>query len=210
MTRIGLIRHGETDWNREHRIQGRTDVPLNERGREQARWTAGALRSGTWDAVYTSPLSRAFETAQIIAEVLELPAPRPLDALTERNYGAAEGLTGAELDAAYPAGSSVPGRESRADAAARVIPSLHELARFHPGGSVLVVSHGGLIRSLLMAIEPAEGLHHSEPITNGSLHSIHHHDGVLSLVTFDEQLVAPGDEDITEQNAVEGREPSRA
>jgi uncharacterized phosphatase len=211
MTRIALVRHGETDWNRIRRIQGRSDVPLNETGRAQARRTASALLAERWDAVYSSPLSRASETAGIIAETLGLQPAIAVEALTERNYGEAEGLTGIELDAKFPGATVVPGRERRSDAAARAIPALIELARRHLAGRILVVSHGGLIRSVLMHLEPGAGDHHTEPIVNGSVHSLDYSEGALSLVGFNEELVVPGesDDDITEQNAVEGRESSR-
>lgn len=211
MTRIALVRHGETEWNRVRRIQGRSDIPLNDTGRSQARRTASALRSESWDAVYSSPLSRAFETAEIIAEMLGLAAPTPLEAVIERHYGEAEGLSGSELDARFPGTTAVPGRERRSDAAARAIPALIDLGGHRPGGRLLVVSHGGLIRSVLMRIEPGAGDHHTEPIPNGSVHSLDVEAGGLRLVGFDEELVVPVDEhqDITEQNAVEGREASR-
>mgnify|MGYP000626705443 CR=1 FL=1 len=87
-----LVRHGETDWNLERRIQGSTDIPLNNTGREQARVTGRLLSSRHWDAIYSSPLSRARETAEIIASEVGLPGPTPVDALVERAYGEAEGL----------------------------------------------------------------------------------------------------------------------
>jgi len=211
VTRLVLVRHGETDWNRARRVQGRTDIPLNETGRTQARRTAAALAGQRWDAIYASPLSRAYETARIMAESLGLAAPEVRDALTERNYGEAEGLTGQEVEARFPGSIDVPGRERRSHAVVRAIPALEDIAEEHPGGRVLVVTHGGLIRSLLMRLEPGEGDHHTEAIPNGSVHSLDYAEGALALVGFNEELVVPGegDEDITEQNPVEGRESDR-
>jgi uncharacterized phosphatase len=212
VTRIALVRHGETDWNRERRIQGRSDIPLNETGRGQALDTAEALSHGApWDLVFTSPLARASETAAIIAAHLGLTPPSIVDAVIERHYGAAEGLSAPELEARFPGLSPVPGRERRSDAAARAIPALIDLAQAHPGGRLLVVSHGGLIRSVLKRIEPGDGDHHAGVIPNGSVHSLDYRDGALQLVTFNEELPVPNDgaPDITEQNAVERREAER-
>ncbi|TQL48056.1 putative phosphoglycerate mutase [Homoserinimonas aerilata] len=210
MSLLYLVRHGETDWNRQRRIQGRSDVPLNDTGRAQARSTAQVLAGREWGGIYSSPLSRALETAEIIATELGMASPIALDSLTERDYGDAEGSTDAELSIRYPGQVPVEGRESRSDVADRVLPVLTELARRHEGESLLVVSHGGVIRSLLLAVAPGDGKHHDEPITNGSVHSFRHAEGSLELVQFDdpleEQTVGDGSGDIEEQNAVERRD----
>jgi len=202
-----LVRHGETDWNRAHRIQGSTDVPLNDTGRDQARATGRLLARREWHAVYSSPLSRALETAQLIADELELAAPVPVEDLVERQYGEAEGLTGWEVEARFPGDAPVPGRESRESVAARVVPALVEIAERHAGQSVVVVSHGGVIRSVLQALD-ADQAH--ERIRNGSVHSFSHVDGTLSLIAFDDPIevesLAAGTEDLEDQNAVERRE----
>src|SRR5690554_6813123 len=113
MTLLYLVRHGETDWNRARRIQGLTDIVLNDTGREQARATGRLLARRQWDGIVSSPLARAAETAQIIAGELALSAPTLLDSLTERNYGDAEGLTDEELSARYASATPITGRESR-------------------------------------------------------------------------------------------------
>lgn len=209
MTSLYLIRHGETDWNKARRIQGRSDIPLNETGRLQALRAAAQLAGHPWDHIVSSPLSRARETAQIIARELQLPEPILIPDLVERNYGEAEGLTRTELDSRFPEESSVPGRESRFDVAGRAIPALISLGKEFPEGRVLAVTHGGLIRSVLMALHPESGLHHTEPITNGSIHTLRFDGTGLSLVGFDEATLLGGTKsDITRQNAVERREAS--
>ena len=85
MTMLYLVRHGETDWNRAHKIQGSTDIPLNDLGREQAATSGRLLARRQWDAVYASPLSRAFETASIIARETGLQEPIAVPELVERN-----------------------------------------------------------------------------------------------------------------------------
>ncbi len=204
MTLLYLVRHGETDWNLERRIQGATDIPLNATGRAQARDTGRLLAQRRWDAIVASPLSRALETARIIAAEIGLGEPGIEPALVERNYGEAEGLTGAEVEERFPGGAPVPGRETREQVADRVVPALLAIAAAHPGEAVVVVSHGGVIRAVLDAVEP-DG--HGEPITNGSVHSFRVVEGELELIAFDDPLeeesAGPRSEDIAEQNALE-------
>ena len=147
MTDLVLVRHGETEWNRLGRVQGRTDIPLNDTGREQARATARRLADEHFDAVAASPLSRAAETAQIIADGLGIGPVELVDALVERNYGESEGMTGKDIDAMF--GGRLEANESREDIIARVTPALLAIAERHPGQRVLVVSHGGVIGSLV-------------------------------------------------------------
>lgn len=206
MTRLFLVRHGETDWNRERRIQGRTDIPLNDTGREQARATGRRLAARSWDGLFASPLIRARETAEIIGAELGLGEPVLVPAIVERDYGEAEGMDGAEVERRYPNGATVPGRESRADVADRVVPALEGLALAHPGQVLVVVSHGGAIRAVLDRVDPGNDF---GPITNGSVHSLElapAADGIaLRLVAFDDPLGSSLDE----QNALEAREDGR-
>lgn len=201
------MRHGETDWNLQRRIQGLTDIPLNDTGREQARAAGRLLARRRWDRVYTSPLSRARETAAIIADELGLPAPEPLEALVERNYGEAEGLNFLEIERRYPRRDAVPGQETREQVTERVVPALRALALQHPDEAILVVSHGGAIRSVLTAVDPDGG---HGLIANGSVHSFRIDGDDVRLVAFDDPLddespAAPADE-LDRQNAVEARE----
>src|SRR5918999_3118854 len=101
VTTILLARHGETDWNRESRFQGHADPPLNELGRQQARELAGSLTDSGVAAVYASPLARARETAEIVAEVLGLPVETRM-ALREVDVGSWQGLTREEVETRYP------------------------------------------------------------------------------------------------------------
>jgi len=214
MTELYLVRHGETDWNAARRIQGRTDIPLNDTGRAQARQAAELLARRRWDAVYSSPLERAHETARIIAERLGLDDVTDVEAFVERDYGEAEGMGFDELEARYPEGVRAPGQETREQVAARVVPALLALAEQHPGERLVIVSHGGAIRSVLQTAEP--GTHHPR-ITNASVHSFRVEDGELRLIAFDdpikEESVMPECEDLDVQNAVEAAddgEPIRA
>jgi broad specificity phosphatase PhoE len=204
MTELSLVRHGETDWNAARRIQGRTDIPLNEAGRAQARGVAELLARRNWDAVYASPLSRAHETAAIIARHLGLDGVTDVAELVERDDGDAEGMSFEQIEALYPEGVRAPGQESRAEVAARVVPALLALAERHPGQRLIIVSHGGAIRSVLQTAEP-ETQH--PRITNASVHSFRVEDGELRLIAFDDPLeeesLLPDDFDLDAQNAVE-------
>ncbi|MFJ4297046.1 histidine phosphatase family protein [Curtobacterium sp. SP.BCp] len=169
-THLSLVRHGETDWNRQRRIQGSTDIPLNDVGRDQAAGAAELLARRAFDAVVASPLSRARETGSIIAARLGLAAPDTYSGLAERSYGAAEGLTDVEIRARWPH-DDVPGRESRSALLARVTEQLGEIAIRYDGASVVVATHGAVIRSVVNAAAPGTADRHSTPIRNGSIHS---------------------------------------
>jgi broad specificity phosphatase PhoE len=207
MTELYLVRHGETEWNAARRIQGRTDIPLNDTGRAQARQAAELLARRRWQGVYTSPLGRAHETARIIADRLGLAGVTDIDALVERDYGEAEGMGFDEIEALYREGVRAPGQETREEVAARVVPALLELAERHPGERLVIVSHGGAIRAVLQTAEP--GTRHPR-ITNASVHSFRVEDGALRLIAFDdpieEESLLPERSDLDAQNALEAQE----
>ncbi|MFE4195567.1 histidine phosphatase family protein [Paenarthrobacter sp. NPDC056912] len=149
LTTFALVRHGQTDWNAERRLQGATDIPLNDVGRGQARDAVAFLSDHQWDAVVSSPLGRAAETAEIIADGLGLTVSRLVPELTERSFGPAEGLqAGPELEALRIPGG-FRGAESDDDAASRGLAALEGLAEEFAGKRVLVVAHGTLIRLTL-------------------------------------------------------------
>lgn len=149
-TTIVLVRHGETDWNRDHRVQGHTDVPLNEEGRRQARALSGLLDGHVFDAVYSSDLSRALETATILAEP-RLLAVRTLESLREKNFGTWEGLTDVDVHERF--GDPGPGgwgdAETADEMAARTVGVLLGIGDDHGGETVLVITHGGPMRAAL-------------------------------------------------------------
>jgi uncharacterized phosphatase len=185
MTRLSIVRHGQTDWNLHKRIQGSTDIPLNSTGRAEAAECGVRLRERGWHAVVSSPLQRAEETARIIAGELGLSRPQVIPGLTERHHGEIEGLTFTERQAAFPDGVAVPGLESRQDVLDRVLPALGAVADEHPDQSVLVVTHGGVIGTLLRHTTGGARPRHDELIANGSVHDFDWVDGELVLIHFD-------------------------
>ena len=155
MTTLYLARHGESDWNVERRWQGNADRPLTDLGRRQAGQLAERLASTPLDAVYSSDLLRARETAAAVARRQGLEV-RTLAALREVDVGSWSGLTREEVEERFPAafatwregGHGWVDGEAYEDMAGRVVTAVLEIAGSHPGGSVLVVAHGGPIRAL--------------------------------------------------------------
>lgn len=151
MTRLCLVRHGQTDWNIEGRYQGQSDVPLNETGRAQARALAEKLAGQTFSAIYASDLGRTRETAGILAACLRLPVQ--FDArLREINQGEWEGQLVQIIQARYsalwsqraidPASLRPPGGETVGEVARRVYAALNDITRLYPAGPVLIAAHG--------------------------------------------------------------------
>jgi probable phosphoglycerate mutase len=181
-TRLCLVRHGETAWNAEGRVQGQLDVPLSEVGHAQARAVAAALAGERFDAIYASDLTRVRQTAAPTAE--RLGAPVALDAaLRERHYGMFERHTYVEVRERYPAeyarfrdkdpdfdfGSG----ESLKAFAARSLACVAALVERHAGGSILVFTHGGVLE---MVYRRAAGMTLSSPrefeIPNAALNRV--------------------------------------
>jgi alpha-ribazole phosphatase len=178
--RLILIRHGETEWNATLRYQGHSDIPLNERGREQARITGARLARYDATALYTSDILRAVQTAELIGAAVKL-APQTLPDLREIDVGQWEGLTPEELYRRYPdhmreferdpARTVRLGGESYAQLQARALNALNAIHAAHRSDeTVLAVSHGGTIRALLCHVIGLDLIYFGRMwIDNGSL-----------------------------------------
>lgn len=155
MTTILLARHGESDWNRDRRWQGHADRPLTNLGREQARALADRLAAAELDAVYSSDLERARETAAIVAEPHQLPV-KELPDLREVDVGSWSGLTRAEAEERFPnafrrwaeGGEGWDDGETYEQLSERVVGAVLAIAARHPRERVLLVAHGGSIRAV--------------------------------------------------------------
>ena len=159
-TRIIAIRHGETAWNVDTRIQGHLDIPLSANGRWQAARLAEALRDETITAIYASDLTRAWETAQYVGQVHGLQLNKEVG-LRERDFGDFEGKTFAEIELLLPEQSLrwrkrdpefyPAGGESLTAMRTRVLEAAERLAAQHPGEQIALVGHGGVMDVLYRA-----------------------------------------------------------
>lgn len=159
-TRLLLIRHGETAWNRATRIQGHTDIPLSPLGLAQAERLAQALADETLDAIYASDLSRARQTAEALARTRGLAVQLDAD-LRERAFGRFEGLSWDEISEGFPDDAArwrrrepdfaVGGGESLTTFSARCLRAVRRAATAHPGRTIAVVAHGGVLDCLYRA-----------------------------------------------------------
>ena len=185
-TTIHLVRHGETDWNRDRRVQGHADVPLNETGRLQAQALAIELADVPLDAAYSSDLSRARETATIVVAQRALPITTST-ALREKHFGTWEGLTDTEVRERFRTarghrwgdgwGDGLGDGETTEAMAKRVVTAIFGIGAAHPASSVLVVTHGGPMRATLRHCDAEDG-----PIGNCQVVRLTAEDGVLRRV----------------------------
>lgn len=145
---LSLIRHGQTDWNFARRLQGRTDIPLNSTGREQAREVGRELAASGehWDVLVASPLSRARETAEIIGEEVGLELSRTYGDLIERSFGEIEGYDCSHMTEEERHAFMEQHGEHTADLVARGVALLQQILADYPGQNVMIVSHGSFIR----------------------------------------------------------------
>ncbi|REJ05409.1 histidine phosphatase family protein [Microbacterium bovistercoris] len=189
MTLLTLVRHGQTDWNLERRIQGSTDIPLNATGRADALAAAAILAGTTHDLIYSSPLVRAHETARIIAGELGLPEPQTVRGVREREFGVGEGMLVADYIAEYGDWhAGVPGAETMDEVCERALDELEGIVRdarrrsSPRAESIVVVSHGGVIRALLLHASGGTLPREGDVLGNGSVHRFVAEPGSLRLL----------------------------
>lgn len=208
VTRLLVIRHGETAWNLETRIQGQIDIPLNDHGRWQATRLARALADEGIDVLYASDLSRAVETAEAVADALDLALSLD-EGLRERHFGRLEGLTHDEIAEQWPDDArrwrgrdpqyGPEGGETLTAFYGRCVGTLARLASRHPGQTVAVVAHGGVLDCFYRA---ANKLSLEEPrawkITNASINRLLYTTEGFSLVAWADCRHLEGDDDLDE------------
>jgi uncharacterized phosphatase len=178
-----MIRHGETDWNSSGRLQGCEDIELNDLGREQAFEVSEYLKTGEWDLILSSPLKRAFETAEIIASVLDLPKITVMEGLKERDYGQASGLLPEERHSRFPDGI-IPDQEEFEHLRSRAMAAMKQIINDYSGKRIIVVSHGAFTNSVLYTISNGEFGSFKTRLKNGCLNMIEHKDRMWRVVFY--------------------------
>jgi probable phosphoglycerate mutase len=193
-TRICLIRHGETDWNVEKRLQGQIDIDLNPAGVAQAHAVRPGLQGHHFAAAYSSDLGRAWRTAQIATQDLDI-AVSPAPTLRERHYGMYQGLTSQEAAQQHPDVHPLHqardlhfdyrGGESLIVFAERVMTGLAAIAAAHPGQRVLVFTHGGVLDVVYRtAVGRSLDTPRDFPVPNAALNWLEHSAGSWCLLEW--------------------------
>ena len=183
-TVVGLLRHGQTDWNVGMRLQGISDIPLNEFGRQQARTAGGVLMNQNWSRIVSSPLSRAIETANIVAAMKNIEQVEVFPILIERSFGVAEGMTYDEWREQYPPGHHAEESETIEQLDARVLAILDTFLNEFSGSQVLTVSHGALIRRIIHLVSNGEFPRDGERFGNASLTTIGHDGDSWRIINY--------------------------
>jgi probable phosphoglycerate mutase len=190
---FAFIRHGQTDWNRDDRLQGSSDIPLNDIGRGQAHEAAELLRAGGWQAIVSSPLERARETAEIIASDLGIELGPSYAAFVERDYGVNEGGSSSDIIAKYP-DRHYPGAETLASVVTRGKAGLAQVAADFGETPTIIVCHGTIIRYTLAALAGRR----LPGILNGSISTLEFEDGHWTVLSVNgvplDQVPEPPDE----------------
>lgn len=193
-TRFCLVRHGETDWNSERRIQGQIDVGLNAAGMTQARALGAGLARHSFAAAYSSNLLRAWDTARIATAELGL-VVSPAPALRERHFGVLQGFTRDEALRHYPEvfrehqarslHSNYRSGETLADFAGRVMAGLAEMALRHAGQTVLAFTHGGVL-DIVYRVATGRALEKPRDflLPNAAVNWLEHNDGQWRLISW--------------------------
>jgi probable phosphoglycerate mutase len=202
VTTVLAVRHGETAWNRESRIQGHLDIPLSPLGLAQAQRLAQALAGEPLDAIYASDLVRARQTAAAVAERVGLPVQEDAG-LRERGFGCFEGLSWSEIESRWPEQAQrwkrrdpdfgAEGGERLRDFYARAVGAVERLAQAHPGQTLLVVAHGGVMDCLYragrrLALEAPR----SWTLGNASINRLLYTPAGLSVVGWNDDLHLDG------------------
>lgn len=196
--KIYLVRHGETDWNIERRFQGIEDIPLNDTGRKQARDCGKALTSFSFAAIYASPLQRAYETAKIIADILnayhkEHNMNDPVftvkedSRLIERDFGKVSGLLPKERNAFLESGEDA-NMEAFEHLTERLMTAMKEYQENYQGQNVLVITHGGVINAILHVLSKGEIGTGKTLVANTSIAILDDQEGKLKVKTYNKKL----------------------
>lgn len=190
---IYLIRHGETDWNHVGRVQGHTDIPLNVCGREQMKHVAEVLAGlpEQMDVIVSSPLLRARESAEIVADRLVYPKENIVvePMLIERCFGEGEGLTVAERNEKYPDGI-VPGRELLEDLLSRAVSVFEKVVTtYRDKENIILAGHGSILYAVVTAVTDGRIEYGGKMVSfnQGSIYRIRYADDALEVARYSEE-----------------------
>lgn len=184
MTYISFIRHGETAWNTAGRLQGRTDIPLNQNGELQAKACGTFLNPNDWDIIITSPLKRARKTAEIIQDHLNIPLIE-MEEFIEVGFGEAEGLTFAERDQLYPE-RNYPKKEHSNMVTARFSKGLDRVTQQYKDQHILIVSHGAFINAIVYHYTNGQMGTGVSRLNNGGITTLHLSERSGDIVSYNE------------------------
>ncbi|MGV3466340.1 MAG: histidine phosphatase family protein [Heyndrickxia sp.] len=173
LTYICLVRHGETNWNVLVKLQGTTDIPLNNRGKLQADECGTILNELQWDVIITSPLRRAKQTADIINNRVKVPIIEMAE-LKERNFGDAEGMTLKERRKRFP-DKKYPNQEDKSSFHKRLKAGIQKINQKYPNGRVILVTHGAVINTILSDISKGKIGSGKTKLNNACLSNIFYH-----------------------------------
>jgi uncharacterized phosphatase len=181
--KIFLIRHGQTDWNLQGRFQGREDIALNEFGILQAEKCGKAIQGESFQAVITSPLSRARKTAEIIAKQVSVEQIIIEEGITERDFSKVSGMTPREREAFYASGEK-DDKEPWEVLCKRMISSVRKYAEQFKNHNIIMVSHGASINSVLSVLSEGKTGTGKILLKNACINIIDYKDGNLTLEEF--------------------------
>ncbi|SCT00502.1 histidine phosphatase family protein [Staphylococcus caeli] len=184
MTEICFIRHGETDWNTLGKLQGRTNIALNDNGIQQAEACAHFLKNSKWDLIITSPLARAHKTAEIIQQNLDIPLIK-MDTFIEIGFGAAEGLTIEERISLYP-DKVYPNGETDDAVTQRFLDGLLDVTQQYTNQRILIVSHGAFIKAIFRHYSNGTMGNNASKIANGSFSTLKFENNHFTILNYNE------------------------
>lgn len=185
MTKICLIRHGQTDWNKQLLIQGRIDNPLNEEGKESTKKSLETIKNlnTNWDVFLSSPLLRAYQTAQIIKSCLNFPQDIIIiPNLTERDFGELEGKKVCQ-ESYELMRQNVKGLESLEDLQKRALSTIINISKKYPNKNILITTHSQFIKGLLSAL--IEDFDFTYPLKNNSLTLLEVNEEKIKVIKYD-------------------------
>ena len=183
------MRHGQTDWNVELKLQGISDIPLNLTGVSQAIAASNKIQAEDWDLILASPLSRARDTAEYISKSTGLAVVLVPD-LVERSFGSAEGLSHSEWRELYEKQIEIPGIETIDELSKRARSLLDLVSTHYDGQRVLAVSHGSYIRTVLKIASDNQYPKDHDRLGNVSLSVLTHQDGLWSVTNYNPESLA--------------------